>query len=347
MQTAQRRDTHRYGSDIRLLEPADVPALSTFLRRCFGAPAAARFASPEMLTWKYLAAGSDAASYVVDRGGRIVGHAGLLRATVRGQTGAPVECAMVIDWAADVQAPGAGLALYRHAMRQAEVTYLIGGAPVTHVLADRIGFRRSLDAHVHARWVRPIQEFSRRPLDSRAWLRLAHGIVRASFRKLAPRRGWLIARVPRFDDAVSTVLASTGPVASARYDVASLNHRLACPGRRMRGHVLIKGGVPAGVAVTSVGDWEAKILFVQIDSTDPSDLSAAFALVTSALATERRVCRISALSTSERVAQALAANGFWRGAAEPALLYDPDGRAAGIQPIDLSYFDTDLDYCNA
>jgi hypothetical protein len=339
----------RKASDIRRLERDDLPSLSLLLQRCFGSPPTAGFSSQRMLAWKYLApSAADATSWVVERGGAIVAHAGVIRATLRGPGGDRVDSATVIDWAADVQAPGAGMALYRHAMRQAELTFLIGGTPATRVMADRLGFQQVLDAAVFTRWVRPMREFLRRPKDVRAGLRLAHGFARLPFHRHAPRRGWLLARVPRFDDAVAPVLASdAAPHAFTRHSVATLNHRLACPTRVMRAHILVRRGTVGGVAVSSIGDWDAKILFVQLDSSDARDWSAAYSLVTHALSREPGVCRVSAMTTVPHVQHALRDNHFWRGARDPVMFHDPAHRAARCAPIDLAYFDTDFDYYNA
>src|SRR5689334_4284876 len=107
-------DVERAASSIRQLTPSDVPELSQFLQARFEAPSA-RFAAPDVLHWKYIASGNaDSHSWVVDRGGRIVSHAGVLHATIRASGGDLVRCATIIDWAADAAAPGAGLSLYRH-----------------------------------------------------------------------------------------------------------------------------------------------------------------------------------------------------------------------------------------
>ena len=344
--TTRTLEVGRPVSTIRPLTPDDVPELSRFLQASFETPSA-RFAAPDMLSWKYLAAGNaDARSWVVDRDGEIVAHAGVLHATIRSSGGELARCATIIDWAADASAPGAGLSLYRHAMGQSDATYLIGGAPVTRRLVSRLGFRAAVHVNAYTRWLRPVREFLKRPKSPRAALRLAHGVIRASTRPAAPCADWRVQDVRRFDAGILPALSESHAHPHVHRSLVALNHRLACPARAMRGHVLSRGGEIVGVAVSSVGAWDAKILFLQAASPALKDWTAAYGLVTDALAEDASVCRVSVMTSTPLVRAALEANHYWRGPSEPVLLHDPASRFAALPHVDLCYFDADLDYCN-
>src|ERR1041384_1289592 len=91
----------------------DEAQLIEFLTRVFAAAPDAAFVMPSVLRWKYWAPRldwPDPRSFVIEKGGRIVAHAGLWPVTVR--TGAGTERGVhMIDWAADPQAPGVGVLL--------------------------------------------------------------------------------------------------------------------------------------------------------------------------------------------------------------------------------------------
>lgn len=344
MTSTRALDVERAVSSIRQLAPSDVIELSQFLQARFEAPSA-RFAAADVLNWKYLAPGNtDANSWVVDRSGRIVSHAGVLLATIRAPGGDLVRCATIIDWAADASAPGSGLSLYRHAMGQADATFLVGGAAVTRKLMTRLGFRAAFDVGVYTRWLRPMREFLKRPKSARGVLRLVHGVAHAVPHRSVPAGDWSIRNVERFGPEILPVLSASGPHAHVHRSLVALNHRLTCPVRAMRGHVLMRGADVAGVAVSSAGDWDAKILFLQLTSRAVKDWAAAYGLVTDSLSADPGICRISVMTSTPLVRAALEANHYWRGPSEPVLLHDPANRFAALQFVDICYFDSDLDY---
>jgi len=336
--------------EIRPLRLEDIPELSALLRAAFKAPDDARFASAEMLGWKFLqpqAFTRDPLSYVMRVDGRIVAHAGLQRATMRSGSGAMLRCGTIIDWVADSSMPGAGIAVYRHAMHQSEATFLIGGVPATQSVATKLGFRSLFTARVYTRWVRPLREFLRRPKSAHAALRLLHGVVHSPLAPLAPRRDWSAAPVEQFDHTIAPVLDAAAPHSLAVRSVESLNHRLKCPSRSMRAWVLRRRGGIAGCALASIGAWEARILEVRLARAHADAWAAAIAVVTDALGREQRVCRISALTSAPAVQHALELNRYWFRGSESVSFYDPGTRVAAHLPIDVTFFDSDIDFYSA
>jgi len=330
---------------------SDLPQLSAFLRAVFRAPPEARFAAEDVLAWKYLRCDpiwEGGLSYVLQKNGGLAAHAGVCPVLFRRPDGQRVKCATVIDWAADRGTPGAGLVVHHEVMRRAESMFLIGGTETTWAITSKLGFRPVLEARVYARWVRPLKEFWLRPKTGRTALRLLHGLAHAPFGRLAKAGRWEISRVPRFDETTRSVLTSgPRPYGVAERTVAQLNHRLQCPAVATRGYVLRRLDKIEGYAIASVGTWEAKIVDIRLQSDDPQDWAAAYALVTDTLRREPAVCRISALASVPPLRKALEANSYWVSRVEPVSFYDPKRLVDGLLPVDIQFFESDLSYYGA
>jgi hypothetical protein len=344
--TARRQNGH-----VSQLIASELDEVSEFLRRSFDTRGDAPFASRDMLRWKYIEPaehGLEDASYILGSNGRIVAHAGLRVTTFRGPDGGRLKCGVIIDWAADRSAPGAGIALYRHLMGQVPATYLIGGTPTTQAVAERLGFKRAQRARVYARWVRPLDEFLKRPVTPRSALRLLHGVAHATLDRLAPVDNLSIMAVTAFDESFTDVVA--GAVAThsvAERSIAALNHRLRNPMSPTRAYLILRGDKAIGCALTTLGTWNARILALYGRFASPKDLAAAYALITAELASDPRVCRVSVLCSAAPLQEALVANGFWLNRVEPVSFYDPAGRVSSVGDLDIQYFDADIDDYNS
>src|SRR6266568_5036930 len=134
------------------------------------------------------------------------------------------------------------------------------------------------------------------------------------------------------------------PYGVAERTVAQLNHRLQCPAVATRGYVLRRLDKIEGYAIASVGTWEAKIVDIRLQSDDPQDWAAAYALVTDTLRREPAVCRISALASVPPLRKALEANSYWVSRVEPVSFYDPKRLLDGLLPVDIQFFESDLSY---
>jgi hypothetical protein len=340
----------RQNGHVTRVGTSDIIETSAFLRRSFEAEPSVQFASPEVLRWKYLepgALGLDEAAFLLGSNGRIAAHAGLRTSTIRGINGAKLTCGTLIDWAADRAAPGAGIALYRHLLGQAAATYLLGGTHTTRAVAERLGFKRAMRARIYSRWVRPFNEFMRRPKTARSALRLLHGVAHAPLDALAPIDGWSAKPVPSFDASFGELLMhSSQEYASPERTVALLNHRLRNPLTTTSGYVLYRDGKAVGCALTAMGEWNARILLLQ-GRFDTAALAPAYALLTAELARNPEVCRVSALCSAPSHQGALEQNAYWINRVEPVSFYDPSGRVPALGPISIQYLDADLDDYNS
>jgi hypothetical protein len=345
------RSDRKRARAIRPLAQPDLPGLAALLRDRLGSQDSAGFASEVALAWKYLLPdGQDEGprSVVLATDNRLIAHAGLCRTRLATPEGRGAMLGTVIDWAADPGVPGAGLALYRHAMGQADATFLIGGTPTTWAIAGALGFRTQLRARVYTRWLRPVREFLRRPKSARALLRLGYGITRHLGRASGTPTAWRAKPVPHFDEAIAPVLAwRPRGHAVAERTVAGLNHRLQCPTISTRAYVLRRSGDVMGYGVVAVGAWEARILELRCASERDRDWVAGCGALTAALALDPSVCRIRALASVPPVARSLAGNAYVVEDSYPVALHDPQHVASALIPADLQFFGSDLGYYDA
>jgi hypothetical protein len=335
-------------SSARPLAPADIPRLAVFLREAFGAPPSAPFAGEDMLDWKYIGAArvaGDDCSWVMERNGALVAHAGACPVTFRDAGGARVRCTTIIDWAADKAVPGVGIVVYRHVMSRADATFLIGGTEATRQITARMGFRETMRVPVYARWIRPIRELRVRGFGKRALMRALHSVVHPPFVGLAPVRGWRASAVTAFDDSVQAALDGSATLfVAAERTVAHLNHRLACPRTPHLGFLLEGARGARGYAVVALQNWEARIADLRIDSSQGEDWAAAYSAVTRALHREPGVCRVHALAGVPWRQRALEANRYWVNRSEPVSFHDPRGVMQAWPQVDIQYFESDLGY---
>jgi len=142
---------------IRATDHKDLPALSKFLVRLYKFEPSDFHFDPQLLEWKYLyprAGWQGGRSYLLERDGNIVAHAGVGPASFRLPTGQVVNSLTIMDWAADSTVPLAGITLFRKLMGMAPTVFIIGGAPVTRQIMPHIGFRPVGDALTSAAWLR-------------------------------------------------------------------------------------------------------------------------------------------------------------------------------------------------
>lgn len=330
----------------RLLEEADLPAVAAFLAKTFGG-VADHVADTADLRWKYLQPGptwEGSRAYVVEQDGAIIGHAGLIPGVFLSPSKPPVTSLVVVDWAADPNVPGVGVALYANLIRKAETAFLVGGVEVTREIVPKLGFRQFTEAMIYARWIRPWREFWQREKSVRAVQRLGHAVVHGL--RFAPLRpgGWTARETARFDAQIERVIAFR-PIRRTTFarTLAALNHMLDCTRSPMRGYLLEAAGKVRGYGIVAFIDWEARIVDINIDSEDAEHWVAAYGALATAVRREPNVCRIRAMSAVPEQQRALERNGFWVNQHEPFMLYDPKSRAPEL-PLDLQFFESDLGY---
>lgn len=333
---------------VRATQPHDLLPLSKFLVRVYKFEPSDLHADFRMLEWKYLyprTGWEGGRSYVLERDGEIVAHAGVCPVSFRLRGGQTVSSLTITDWAADPTIPGAGVVLYRKLMKMAATSFVIGGAPVTRQMVPRMGFRHVGDALTYAAWLRPWREFQMRPATGRSALRLLHGLTHPVANRRRLSQHWEFVPVSEFDDALQPLLS--GAKRSWTFcerTVADLNYLLKCPHLEMRGFLLRRQSGLCGYFVMGKSGWEARVLDLVVDSEDASDWKHACAVVTRAALLEPDVCRLRVLSTLPILSDALAWNGYWCQYQEPILIHDSTNALDGAFPVSFQLFDGDSGY---
>ncbi len=332
---------------IRPTEPKDIPALAKFLVRVYRFEPSDFHADPRLLEWKYLyprASWQGGRSYLLERDGHIVAHAGVVPVSLRLPTGQTVCSLEIVDWAADPSSPGVGVALYLRLMKMAPTTFVIGGTPATRQIALRIGFRLMGEALTYSAWFRPWREFRTRPRTGRSALRLLHGITHP-VRVRSQSGQWKFVPVDEFDDSVQALLSGgKRPWTFCQRTVADLNYLLKCPRLKTQGFLLRRQGQLMGYFVIGKAEWEARLLDLVVDSADANDWNFACASVTQAAQLDPEVCRIRARASFPILTQALASHGYWCQYKEPIMIYDPANALERALPVSFQFFDGDAGY---
>jgi hypothetical protein len=333
---------------LRATERKDLQELGEFLVRVYKFEPSDFHFAPRLLEWKYLyprTGWKGGRSYVLEREGKIVAHAGVCPVFFRLPTGQVVSSVTIMDWAADPAIPFVGIKLFRKLMAMAPTSFIIGGAAITRQIIPRMGFSSAGNAVTYAAWLRPWREFHGRPLTQRSILRMLHGMTHPVRRSSKLSGLWESVRVSEFNDSLQPILSGgKHPWTFCQRTVADLNYLLKCPHLEMRGFLLRRGDKLGGYFVMGKAGWETRLLDLVVDSQDGNDWKSACAAVTNAALLDREVCRIRVLSAVPMLSQALLWNGYWCQYEDPIMLHDPGDALSRAFPVGFQLFDGDSGY---
>src|SRR5260370_35781510 len=121
---------------FRASTPDDSARLTALLAEACDCPPDSSLFNPALMAWKYWDHREDwtePRSYVLEKGGRIIAHAGLWPAKF-GDGQAASRGAQMSDWAAAKDSPGAGLTLDQKCARMFDLIYSIVGSEATSLV---------------------------------------------------------------------------------------------------------------------------------------------------------------------------------------------------------------------
>jgi hypothetical protein len=221
---------------------------------------------PALLAWKYWDRREDwpnARSYVLEKDGAIVAHAGLWPITF-GSGADAVRGIHMIDWASAKESAGAGLALVQKLSAMFDFIYSIGGSEMTCKVLPAFGFVEYGRQWKGARPLRPLLQIVTH--QTRTW-KLAPRLLRNSLLAMAkgsnPYESWETAEIePREISGESYWSGASNAIFSPR-PPAFFEYFLRCPvtkfrlygikgDRELKGHFVI--GVLRGQARVA-GVW--------------------------------------------------------------------------------------------
>jgi hypothetical protein len=322
---------------VRSATPEDQDAIAEMLARAFEAPASSAFLDPALMRWKYVEAREDwrePRSYVIARDGRVVAHAGLWPITVT-RAGQVLRGVHMIDWAAERDQPGAGMAVLQHLTRMFDFVWAIGGSESTRQVLPAFGFRIAGQVWTAARPLRPYMQMLSH--QSRNW-------------KLAPRlaRNWYWSVTPRVrvraGCAAAPVTLTSLPEEAAGFGDrprAFFEYVLRCPGAGMRLYGLTSSAGPEGHMLMSLVQRQARIAGVWLRRPSAGNWRAAYVLAQTLAAVSGDADEIVTAGYSPLTAEAAARVGFRHRTHAPLFLFDKQGR---LDPAEIEFRMADNDF---
>jgi len=180
---------------FRATTPVDASPLISFLARSFSASPDTEFLQPDLLHWKLWAEREDYSeprSYVLERNGEIVAHAGIWPMMLSTSTETVRGCHL-FDWASDARVLGSGVALLKHITEMFDFLFAIGGSEMTRKILPAIGFKRVGESWTAGRPLRPLrQAFSHQTRNWKLPVRFARNTLWSLFPVSSDLNGWEI-----------------------------------------------------------------------------------------------------------------------------------------------------------
>lgn len=311
---------------------ADEPEVISLLQRAFPEDPDTPVFAPRLMRWKYWEPREDwtePRSYVLDRAGRIVAHAGLWPVTVagaeQGQRGVHI-----LDWASDPNAPGAGVSLLQRLTRSFCFIYSIGGSGMTLQILPKFGFHTVAEALTWARPLRPWRHtLQHQYKDARLLARLGRNLWWST----SPPRG-------RLNGWEAVPLEAVADASACERDDRFFRYLKHCPDLRCLTFRIMHAGKPQGYFALSLVHKQARIAGVWLNSPTPSNRRIAFELAQKAALRYTDACEITARGSKDISSDAAAAAGMRVREREPVLFYRKASNTNAL-PLEFQLADND------
>jgi hypothetical protein len=268
-------------SSLRPTSISDMNVLSQFLVKAFDVGQDAPFLDPAVMAWKYWEQRDDwtgPRSYVLERDGAIVAHAGLWPITFG--TGADAARGIhMIDWASARESPGAGLALVQKLAAMFDFIYSIGGSEMTCRVLPAFGFVEYASQWKGARPLRPVRQILTH--QTRNWKlapRLARNSLLAMEKGLNPYKNWKAIELPPEKISGQSYASRTDDAIFTPRPAAFFEYLLRCPSARFRLYGIMADRELQGHFVISVLRGQARIAGVWLREPIQEAWTAAFCL---------------------------------------------------------------------
>jgi len=314
---------------------ADEAQLIQFLTRAFGAGPDSPFVNPLLLRWKYWdprPGWRDPRSWVIEKDGRIVAHAGLWPVEIRSgeTTGRGVQ---MIDWASDPHTPGAGVSLLQHLIRGHGFVYSIGGSSATRAILPRFGFHVCAEAVTFARPIRPWRQIIRhQSRNLRLPLRLARNLWWSRSPAAAPCAEWTVTAAATGEEIRPEMI----PVGRDGNFVQYLGQ---CPTARLLSFRIVRKGQEAGYFALAAVGMQARLAGIALQDPAPDNWRIAFQLVQEAALRFSSAAEVVVRTASAVAAQAAAGAGMRMRQRTPVFLFRKGDEA--VPPLDFQMWDDD------
>ena len=261
---------------------------------------------PDLLYWKLWAFREDYSeprSYVLERNGNIVAHAGIWPATLRTAAGTVRGCHL-FDWAADSRALGAGVAIIQRIGEMFDFIYAIGGAQMTQKIIPAIGFKKVGEEWAAARPLRPFrQALTHQSKDWRMPARLVRNTVWSVIPMIPRSGGWSIQEGLGDSNGHMILLDNLRSKAFFRY-------LQSCPTARIKVFEIRKDDRNAGQFALSLLYNQVRIAGVWLNNPSPENLHAGYALAQQVARTIGDAYEITSTGSTESSERAAVSSGL-------------------------------------
>jgi hypothetical protein len=314
----------------------DAPHIIELLTRVFGTGPDAPFVNPALLRWKYWEPRADCSeprSYVIEKAGQIVAHAGLWPVTV--SKGAERRRGVhMIDWAADSQMPGAGVSLLQRLTKSYDFVYSIGGSEMTETILPRFGFRVAAAASTFARPLRPWrQALHHQHRDARLPLRLARNLWWSKAPVRARMERWAACEIAADDSGGLAAMAGEREGTFLRY-------LEQCPMIRLFRFQVREDHRPAGFFVLAAGRRQTRLAAAYLEVPTPEGWRAVHQLAQDAARRHTGTAELAGRTADETSALAAVQAGMRLRGQTRVFLFSK-GPHGERPPLDFQMWDSD------
>lgn len=256
------------------------------------------------MAWKYWDRRDDWSaprSYVLEREGAIVAHAGIWPITFGAGSDA-VRGIQMIDWASSKEWPGGGLALVQKLGAMFDFIYSIGGSEMTQKVLPAFGFAALVQEW---RGVRPLwplrQALTHQTRDWKLLPRLLRNLAWAMPRAGNPKSGWSAVEISPRDISVEL---DRSQIFGSR-PAAFFEYLLRCPTARFSLYGIVEGsgrtqsGAQMGHFAIGVVRGQARVAGIWLPEPTQESRAAAYRLAQQAALRLKGVYEIVAAGTDD------------------------------------------------
>ena len=287
--------------EFRATTPADESELAAFLARVFCVSPQSRFLDPAFMRWKYFVPREDypcPRSYVLERSGKIVAHAGIWPVELREKTEV-ARGAQLMDFAADPNIPGSGAMLVRLLRDKLDFIYGIGGTEKARRALPRMGFQQVQEAWLAARPLRPVRQMlSGISLDWKSPARFARNILWSALPLRANAGQWRLAPADLEQRRISFTPSGRIPRANAFF-----RYLQGCPSSRVTVHDVFVDGMAAGRIALSAPYEQTRVLGIWVDEHHAAALPAMYKLAQLAAASAVEITVLGSTAAGREAAE--------------------------------------------
>jgi hypothetical protein len=309
-------------STFRATTPDDTARLITLFAEAFDSPPGSSLFDPGLMAWKYWDARGDwtePRSFVLEKDGRIIAHAGLWPAKF-GDAESAIRGVQMIDWAAAKDSPGAGLALVQKFARMFDFIYSIGGSDSTRKVLPAFGFEELTRAWTAARPLRPFRQiFSHQQVNWKLGPRLIRNWLWSNSPALRASSGWKVIALNPSD------ISGSDSWFCPR-DAAFFEYFLRCPVVEYRLYGMENESGPQGHFALGVLRGQARLAALSLRNAGLENLRIAYTLAQETAFGLRGAYEIAASGTVGISSDAAAQAGLRVMRNTPVYFFSRDGK---------------------